>query len=94
MPYYSYPLVAIFISLFAQKPHRGEFPKVSTETRKSWLQRLKKQIKLTLMKLKSKDYKKGFLELLEKGFCPISYPVNLKIPPQFPHPTEVHLLSG
>jgi len=86
--------VVIFISLFGQKPQGGEFPQVSTETRKSWLRRLKKQIKLTLMKLKSKDYKKGFLELLANGFSPVSYPVNLKIPPHFLYPTEVHLFSG
>jgi hypothetical protein len=94
LPYYSYPLVIIFLELFCKKSLPDKLSKVSVETRKSWLQRLKKQIKLTLMKLKSKDYKKGFLELLTRGFNPISYQPNLKIPPHFPEPTEVHLFSG
>jgi hypothetical protein len=94
LPYYSYPLAVIFLSLFGNKTQRDESPRVNLETRKSWLQRLKKQIKLTLMKLKSRDYKNGFLELLMRGFCPVSYPANLKIPSHFPLPTEVHLFSG
>ncbi|MBU3917314.1 hypothetical protein KKA14_17415 [bacterium] len=84
----------IFLNLFSKRSKQDKLPEINTETRKSWLRRLKKQIKLTLMKLKSKDYKNGFLELLEKGFSPVSYPVNLKIPLHFPYPTEVHLFSG
>jgi hypothetical protein len=84
----------IFVELFCKKSKPDKPSEVSIETRKSWLQRLKKQIKLTLMKLKDKDYKKGFLELLARGFNPVSYPSNLKIPPHFPYPTEVHLFSG
>jgi hypothetical protein len=80
--------------LLGEKPQWEKLSDISAETRKSWMRRLKKQIKLTLMKLKSKDYKRGFLELLEKGFSPVSYPINLKIPPHFPHPTEVHLFFG
>jgi len=85
--------VAIFVCLFGEKLQRDEL-QIKADTRKFWIQRLKKQIKLTLMKLKSKDYKNGFLELLGKGFGPVSYPANLKIPPLFSHPTEVHLFSG
>ncbi len=64
---------------------------VNVETRKSWLKRLKKQVKVTLMDLKSRDYKSGFRKLFKKGYSPISYPVNLKIPVHFTYPTEFHL---
>jgi hypothetical protein len=84
----------IFLELFCKKSKPSKLPEVAVETRKSWLQRLKKQIKLTLMKLKSRDYKRGFLELLAGGFSPVSYPSNLRIPPHFYYPTEVHLFSG
>lgn len=64
---------------------------VNTETRKSWIKRLKKQIKVTLMNLKSRDYKYGFLKLIANGYNPISYSANLRIPPHFIYPTEFHL---
>ena len=84
----------IFLSLFGQKLKHDGSDRVNPETRKSWLQRLKKQIKMTLMKLTSNDYKNGFLDLLKAGFCPVGYPSNLTIPPGFIEPTEVHLFSG
>jgi hypothetical protein len=84
----------IFLELFCKKSIPSKLPEINFETRKSWMQRLKKQIKLTLMKLKSKDYKRGFLELIAEGFRPVSYLANLKIPPHFYSPTEVHLFSG
>ena len=81
----------IFLRLFVKKDLSDDIHNIALETVKSWLKRLKKQIKMTLMKLKSKDYKNGFLVLLKKGFSPISYPANLKIPSHFSDPTEVHL---
>jgi len=94
LPYYNVPLTAIFLALFSVDSRKEKTPEISTETRKSWLKRLKKQIKLTLMKLTSRDYRNGFLELLEKGFRPVSYPANLRIPPGFTYSTEIHLFSG
>jgi hypothetical protein len=87
-------LAVIFLSLFSRKSQDSGAGKVNSETRKSWFQRLKKQIKITLMKLTSKDYRKGFLDLLAKGFSPVSYPSNLTIPIGFRYSTEAHLFSG
>jgi hypothetical protein len=87
-------LAAIFLALFSNDCQQDKPPAINEETRISWLKRLKKQIKLTLMKLTSRDYRNGFLELLEKGFRPVSYPTNLKIPSGFTYSTEIHLFSG
>ena len=94
LPYCGYPLVVIFLSLFGGKSENASLDDINPETRVSWLKRLKKQVKLTLARLTSKDYKKGFLDLLERGFHPVSYPPNLRIASGFRLPTEVHLFSG
>jgi hypothetical protein len=89
LPRFSFSLVEIFLFLFVRKAYPHPEAPINPQTRRSWLKRLKRQIKVTLADLKSKDYKAGFLRLLQQGFSPVSSAMSLRIPPGFTFSTEM-----
>lgn len=80
LPRVSTPLIVIFEELFTKRKDRNKQPRVNAHTRRSWLRKLKKRIKLMRSSHDYIDYKSGFSRLLKLGFSPISSESVEKIP--------------
>lgn len=83
----------VFQALFDTRRRESEKRSVNPLTRKSWFKRLKRQIKVTLGELKATDFKKGFIDLIRKGFAPVSAAFNSRIPTGFFLSTETPLYA-
>jgi hypothetical protein len=93
LPRFFYPLKLIKESLFRKSSQLSPAP-VGLETQRSWLKRLKYQIRAHLGLPKLKDRFAGFLKLLEKRIVPVSRSLISEIQPAYTLSTNRHLFQN